>query len=74
MASRKSQTPQVSQGSWATGAQLSRLTPAARAMKAAARRIASASTPERAMLTRRRIRRSSCSGARKLCRQPWLQK
>ena len=69
-----SHMPQVNQGNAGIGAQVTMVAPVASARNAPARRIASASTPVSAIVTRVRIDLSSCSGDSKVRWQPALQK
>jgi hypothetical protein len=71
---KNSMRPQVSQPNSGIGAQVTMVAPAASAMNAAARRIAIATTPPSATVTRLRIAWSSASGDSKVRKQFGLQK
>ena len=66
--------PQVNHGSAGIGAQVTMAAPVARNRKAPARRMASASTPVSAMVTRVFMALSSASGDSKVRWQPAEQK
>lgn len=72
--SKNSHTPQVNQGNAGIGTQVSTVAPVARIRKAPARMMARASTPDSAIVTRRRIDVSSLSGDSNVRWQPALQK